>query len=173
MPPKRKTSSNQVHSNKVLKTPSTLIAAATSRRQTRSQTNEADIISLEKKEEVAVEMQKSVAEISTEAVQPSTTPLSAVAARRAAIIAGIFKPEPVDYSENESEQDEDEYLQRIAEGSDVQSATDDDEEEKEEALRDELEEDRVMPSISGAATPNGAVSLKPIAMETIKPRNKM
>ncbi|CEP19192.1 hypothetical protein [Parasitella parasitica] len=142
---------------------------ATSRRQTRSQTNQEDTILLEKEEEqVTVEEEQVLEETSAKAVQP-TAPLSAVAARKAAINAGLFKPEPVVRSESESEEDEDEYLQHIAEGIDVKSVTD----EEDEALRDELEEGRVMSPISGAATPSGAPSQTPIIMKAVKPKNKI
>lgn len=103
----------------------------------------------------------------------NTAPLSAIAARRAAINAGLYNPEPVEHSEEELDEEEDERLQHAAEGVDIQSITD----EEDEVVRDELEEDRVMSPISGAATPNEAStplrSLTPMAMESNKSRNKM
>lgn len=140
----------------------------TSKRQTRSKANEETVVLLEKT-------------VETETVDPSAAaataaPLSAIAARRAAINAGLYNPEPVEHSEeelDEEDEDEDEHLQHAAEGVDIQSVTD----EENDALRDELDEDRVMSPISGAATPNGASTplrpLTPMTMEPSKPKNKM
>lgn len=143
----------------------------TSKRQTRSKANEEEVILLEEKETVeTVDMDQAIAET----VESNAAPLSAIAARRAAISAGLYNPEPVDHSEEELDQDDDdEDLQHASEGVDIQSVTD----EEDEALRDELEEGRVMSPISGTTTPNEASTplrpLTPMTMEPSKPKNKM
>ncbi|GAN10671.1 conserved hypothetical protein [Mucor ambiguus] len=163
MPPKRKTSSTQPKSKKVAKTTTITV---TSKRQTRSKTNEEAVILEEEKETVETRA-------TAETAGPNAAPLSAIAARRAAINAGLYNPEPVDHSEEELDEDEDEHLQHAAEGVDLQSVTD----EEDQVMKDELDEDRVMSPISGTVTPNGASTplrpLTPMAMEPSKPKNKI
>ncbi|KAK4511252.1 Inorganic pyrophosphatase [Mucor velutinosus] len=167
MPPKRKTTSTQPKSKKVAKTTTITV---TSKRQTRSKPNEEPAILLEKTETVETE---AVDQAIAETVESNAAPLSAIAARRAAINAGLYNPEPVDHSEEELDDDDDEHLQHAAEGADIQSVTD----EEDEALGDELGEDRVMSPISGAATPNETSTpprpLTATAMEPSKPKNKI
>jgi hypothetical protein len=92
-------------------------------------------------------------------------PLSAIAARRAAMNAGLYKP--VEESEEEQEEaSEDEIFAQNYEGIEVQSVTD------EEDLGDQLDEDRVKSPISGAATPNGGFTPSATVLET-KSKNKM
>lgn len=78
----------------------------------------------------------------------AAAPVSAIAARRAAIKAGLYKPEPV----LEIEEEEEVLEEQDPEGIEVLSVGDEDEEER---IQDQqaMEEDRVMSPISGAATP--------------------
>lgn len=86
--------------------------------------------------------------------------MSAIAARRAAIQAGIYKPAP----EPEEEEEEEEVQLDDPEGIEVQSVGDEEEEEL-------IDEDRVMSPISGAATP--VEKSIPFVNENVKLKNKM
>jgi hypothetical protein len=100
-----------------------------------------------------------------EAAAPSVTaPLSAIAARRAAMEAGLYKP-AAEPEEEQGEVSEEEYEQNY-EGIEVQSVTD------EEDLREPFDEDLIKSPISGADTPNGTFTPLVPAVET-KSKNKM
>jgi hypothetical protein len=133
------------------------------------------LILLEEEKEETLEINQEPLETSNEVSLQSSAPLSAIAARRAAINAGLYNPEPIDHSEEEQDEEEDIHLKHSAEGIEIQSVTD----EEDEALRNELGEGRVMSPISGTTTPNGGEtptplrSLTPMIMETSKTKNKM
>lgn len=134
------------------------------------------MILLEEEKEEILEIEQESLEVSNETSAQSNAPLSAIAARRAAINAGLYNPEPIEHSEEEQDEDEeDNHLQHSAEGIEIQSVTD----EEDEALRNELGEDRVMSPISGTTTPNGGGTPTPLRpstpmmMETSKSKNKM
>lgn len=75
----------------------------------------------------------------------NTAPLSALAARRAAINAGLYKEPEVEITADDSEEEEEEENR---EGIEVLSATD----EEDILLREDLDNDTVVP-ISGTVTP--------------------
>lgn len=88
-----------------------------------------------------------VVKIKTSHPPVSTAPLSALAARRAAINAGLYKEPEVEITKDDTEEEEEEDC----EGMDVLSATD----EEDVELREAMEHDDIVIPISGTATPNG------------------
>lgn len=99
----------------------------------------------------------------------TTAPLSAIAARRAAKAAGLYKEPEVEEEEHAEEEEEEEEDHINREGIDVASITDEEDIERREAL--EMEE--VVP-VSGATTPNGgSTPMIPSTPISTKNKNKM
>lgn len=116
-----------------------------------------------KRHEKAVVVIEKFQEITVNDTATPTAPLSAIAARRAAMNAGLYKPaeEP-----EVQEASEDEAIEENYEGIEVQSVTD------EEDIRDQFDEDHVKLPISGAATPSGSCTPSMPMLEA-KSKSKM
>ncbi|KAI8058760.1 hypothetical protein BDF21DRAFT_429949 [Thamnidium elegans] len=146
MPPKRKTATKAVaQPKKAAKNLDQDVKEPTrvSKRLRRNTVSEEP-----KVEQIEVE-QKVVVEIK------SSRPLSAIAARKAAIDAGLYKEPVVEETKVDSESEEEEENR---EGIEVMSATD----EEDLDLREVMDHDVVVVPISGTTTPNGSFTPLPV-----------
>lgn len=114
-----------------------------------------------------VEIKTSHASVSAPVSAPApAAPLSALAARRAAIEAGLYKkPEEEIILEETEEEEEEEEENR--EGVDVLSATEEEDEEEDMVLRENMDDETEVP-LSGTATPNEELTPQPFSTPSQK-----